>query len=160
MTVLTDTEKLLLAAQQACERSDVMQMLGTADELLRRDQADVDAMFIAGTAFLKAEQYGIAVLTLNAARCATQDPKKLGAIWNNIGCSLQDYQPAEAYRAFRKCLEYGDAPAPTYDNLCNVASQTGRHAEALEWAAKSHGFDTSYNQTFALMHLGRWAEAW
>ena len=42
---------------------------------------------------------------LNAARCATTDAHKLGAIWNNIACALQEYQPMEAYKAFRKSLE-------------------------------------------------------
>jgi hypothetical protein len=49
--------------------------------------------------------------------------------------------------------------------LTNVASQLGRHAEALEyWEAhqKKHGFDKhgASNAAFALLHMGRWAEAW
>jgi tetratricopeptide (TPR) repeat protein len=160
MSVLSDTEKLLLEAQQSCERGDIHRMLVAADELLRREPDNVDAMFIAGTAFLKAEQYGMAVLTLNAARCATKDPVKLGPIWNNIGCALQEYQPHESYRAFRKSLDYGTPPPATYDNLCNVASTIGRHAEAMDWADRSDHVDPSYNKSFALMHLGRWAEAW
>jgi predicted Zn-dependent protease len=132
MSVLSDTEKLLLEAQQSCERGDIHRMLVAADELLRREPDNVDAMFIAGTAFLKAEQYGMAALTLNAARCATKDPVKLGPIWNNIGCALQEYQPHESYRAFRKSLDYGTPPPATYDNLCNVASTIGRHAEAMD----------------------------
>lgn len=160
MTILTETDKLRLEAQRASERADVMRMLSASDELLRRDSADVDAMFIAGTAFLQAGQEGMAALVLNAARCATKDPVKLGPIWNNIGCALQEYQPEEAYKAMKKSLEYGKPPGGTYDNLCNVASQIGRHAEALDWADKSRTMDPSYNRSFALMHLGRWSEAW
>jgi hypothetical protein len=157
---MNETDRLRLEAQRACEAEDVMRMLSASDELLRRDSNDVDAMFIAGTAFLKAGQEGMATILLNAARCATKEPIKLGAIWNNIGCALQEYQPAEAYAAFKRSLAYGAAPGSTYDNLCNVSSQIGKHEEALMWADKSKAIDPSYNRSFALMHLGRWAEAW
>ena len=157
---MTETAKLHIEAQRACEAGDIMKMVSASDELLRRDPANVDAMFIAGTAFLNAGQEGLAALVLNAARCATKDPAKLGAIWNNIGCALQEYQPEEAYRAFKKSLEYGSPPEGTYDNLCNVASSIGRHAEALEWADRSVSINPAYNRSFALMNLGRWAEAW
>ena len=157
---MTETAKLHIEAQRACEAGDIMKMVSASDELLRRDPANVDAMFIAGTAFLNAGQEGLAALVLNAARCATKDPNKLGAIWNNIGCALQEYQPEEAYRAFKKSLEYGSPPEGTYDNLCNVASSIGRHAEALEWADRSVSINPAYNRSFALMNLGRWAEAW
>ncbi len=157
---MTETAKLHIEAQRACEAGDIMKMVSASDELLRRDPANVDAMFIAGTAFLNAGQEGLAALVLNAARCATKDPNKLGAIWNNIGCALQEYQPEEAYRAFKKSLEYGSPPEGTYDNLCNVASAIGRHAEALEWADRSVSINPAYNRSFALMNLGRWAEAW
>lgn len=161
MTHKTETEKLVDLCRRACERRDTMQMLTTADEILRRDPANVDAMFVAGTAMLHGSQEGLAVLVLNAARCATKDPVKLGAIWNNIGFGLQNYQPEEAYRAFKEALKFGDAPSGMYDNLCNVASQIGRHAEALDWADKAgKSWDTSHNRAFALLHLGRWDEAW
>lgn len=137
-----------------------MRMLTCTDELLKRDSADGEAMFIAGTAFLQAGQEGIAALVLNAARCATSDAKALGATWNNIGCALQEYQPEEAYKAYLKALRYGHDEEHIYDNLCNVASQIGRHAEALEWAEKAREGLTAYNRSFALMHLGRWGEAW
>ena len=157
--MMSETDKLLIEAQRASERRDTMRMLTAADELLRRDPNCVDAMFIAGTAMLIAGHEGTAALVLNAARCATKDPGKLGPIWDNLGCALQEYQPEEAYRAFRKSLEYG-AGIATHDNLCAVSSTLGRHAEALEWAEKSDAFDPSHNRSFALMHLGRWAEAW
>lgn len=152
-------DRLLEEAQRASEAGDVLRAMTAADELLRRDPANVDAMFIAGTAMLIGGQEGIAALALNAARCATKDPTKLGPIWDNIGCSLQEYQPEEAYRAFLKALEYGEGRG-TFDNLCNVSSTIGRHEEALEWAEKSTRMDPSHNRSFALMHLGRWAEGW
>jgi hypothetical protein len=157
---MNENQKLMIEAQRACERMDVMKMLSASDELLRREPNNVDAMFIAGTALQHAGQEGLGLIVRNAARSATTDAHKLGAIWNNIACALQEYQPAEAYKAFRKSLEYGDPPPSVYDNLCNVASQIGRHAEALDWASKSTTLDPSYNKSFALMHLGRWAEAW
>lgn len=161
MKYRTENEKLLEFCQRACERRDTQQMLTSADELLRRDPANVDAMFVAGTAMLHGGQEGLAALILNAARCATKDPMKLGAIWNNIGFALQSYQPEESYRAFKKALDYGDAPPGMYDNLCNVASQIGRHSEAMDWAERAGAaWDTSHNRSFALLHLGRWAEAW
>ena len=161
MTIKTENEKLVEYMQRACEQRDTMKMLTSADELLRREPSNVDAMFVAGTAFLHGGQEGLAALTLNAARCATKDPVKLGAIWSNIGVALHNYQPAEAYRAFKEALKYGEAPPSMYDNLCNVASQIGRHAEALEWSDKAKdGWDSTHNRAFALLHLGRWEEAW
>ena len=155
-----ETEKLRLEARQASERRDTIKALTAADELLRRDPNDVDGMFILGTALMTNGHEGTAALVLNAARCATKDPEKLGPIWNNLGYALHEYQPAEAYRAFTESLKYGEAPAFTYDNLCSVCTKLGRHAEALEWSDKAHGFDVSYNRSFALLHLGRWEEGW
>lgn len=157
-----ETAKLHREAQLASERSDALTMLTAADELLRRDSANVDAMFIAGTAMLLAGHEGTGAIMLNAARCATSDPVKLGPIWDNIGCALQAYQPEDAYKAFKKALEYGEGRG-TYDNLCNVASTIGLHEEALEWADRAvniSNVDSSHNRSFALMHLGRWREAW
>lgn len=155
-----ETQKLREESRKATAKADVMRMLTTSDELLKRDPSDAEAMFVAGTAFLQAGQEGIACLVLNAARCAATEKVALGATWNNIGCALQEYQPEEAYRAFLKAIEYGHNEEHIYDNLCNVASQIGRHAEALEFAAKGRDALTAYNRSFALMHLGRWGEAW
>src|SRR5690349_15026656 len=87
----TETEKLVELMQQASERRDLPQMLITADEVLRREPANVDAMYVAGTALMLSSQEGLGALILNAGRCATQDPIKLGAIWNNLGWCLQKY---------------------------------------------------------------------
>ena len=154
-----ETEKLHAEAQRASETGDTLRALTAADELLKRDPDNVDAMFIAGTAMLLSAKEGIGALILNAARCATKDPVKLGPIWDNIGCALQEYQPDKAYLAFKEALKYGEGRG-TYDNLCNVASQIGRHAEALEYSAKVDKVNPAHNRSFALMHLGRWAEGW
>jgi len=156
---MSETEKLQLEAQRASEQGDTLRALTAADELLKRDPNNVDAMFIAGTAMLLSAKEGVGALILNAARCATKDPVKLGPIWDNIGCALQEYQPDKAYVAFKKALEYGEGRG-TYDNLCNVASQIGRHAEALEFSDKVDKVNPAHNRSFALMHLGRWAEGW
>ena len=156
----TETQKLVEMMQHASERRDTQGMITTADEVLRREPNNVDAMFVAGTAFMLSSHEGIAHMLLNAARCATKDPVKLGSIWNNLGFALQKYQPDEAYRCFKECLKYGDAPAGTYDNLCATASEVGRHAEALDWADKAVGWPVHHNRAFALLHLGRWEEAW
>ena len=155
----SETEKLQLEAQRASETGDTLRALTAADELLKRDPNNVDAMFIAGTAMLLSAKEGIGALILNAARCATKDPVKLGPIWDNIGCALQEYQPDKAYLAFKEALKYGEGRG-TYDNLCNVASQIGRHAEALEFSDKVDKVNPAHNRSFALMHLGRWAEGW
>lgn len=155
----SETAKLHLEAQRASEAGDVLRAMTAADELLRRDPNNVDAMFIAGTALLLSSKEGLGALVLNAARCATKDPVKLGPIWDNIGCALQEYQPEKAYLAFKEALKYGEGRG-TYDNLCNVASQIGRHAEALEFSDKVDKVNPAHNRSFALMHLGRWAEGW
>lgn len=162
MSVLSESEKLLLEGQRAIEANDMMRVLTVSDELLKRDLGHVDAMFNAGTAMLMSGHEGLAIVVLNTARCATQDPAKLGPIYDNLGCALQDYQPDEAYKMFKKALEFG-AGRGTYDNLVNVCTQIGRYAEALDWAKASldtGGMDPSHNLSFALFHLGRWAEGW
>lgn len=156
----SETEKLLLEAQQASERKDTMRALTASDELLRRDPSNVDAMFIAGTAFMTNGHEGFASILLNAARCATKDPIKLGPIWNNLGYAMQEYQPAEGYRCFKESLKYGAAPGFTYDNLCSVSHKLGKHEEALQWASQAVNVDTSYNRAFPLLSLGRWREGW
>lgn len=156
---MSEFDKLVAFAQRASEQGDTLNAMTGADEILRRDPAHVDAMFIAGTALLMSGKEGLAALVLNSARCATKDPAKLGPIWDNIGCALHEYQPEEAYKAFRKALEYGEGRG-TYDNLCNLATTLGKHEEALEWADKSTQLSPAHNRSFALMHLGRWAEGW
>lgn len=156
---MSEFDKLLVQAQRASEQGDSLRALTACDELLRRDPACVDAMFIGGTAMLLSGHEGMGALILNSARAYTKDPTKLGPIWDNIGCALQEYQPEEAYKAFKKALEYGEGRG-TYDNLCNVASQIGRHEEALEYSAKCSQVNPAHNRSFALMHLGRWAEGW
>jgi len=156
---MSETDKLHLEAQRAMEQGDTLKALTAADELLRRDPSNVDAMFIVGTSMLLGGHEGSAVVVLNAARAHTKDPAKLGPIWDNIGCALQEYQPEEAYKAFLKALEYGEGRG-TYDNLCNVASQIGKHEEALAYSDKVQSVNPAHNRSFALMHLGRWAEGW
>jgi tetratricopeptide (TPR) repeat protein len=157
----TETEKLIREMQVASERGDIMRVLTSSDEVLRRDPNNVDAMFAAGSAFMTNGHEGVASVLLNAARCATKDPGKLGAIWNNLGYALQDYQPEEGYRAFIESLKHGGAPAYAYDNLCSICTKLGRYAEALDWSDKAAaGHDVSYNRSFALLALGRWDEAW
>lgn len=164
MPYLGDTpEGLLLDAQRASERGDWGRVIAATDEMLKRDPADVDALFLAGVAFLKCQNEGIALQMFNTARQATNKPVVLSAVWNNIGCCLLDYDPAGAYEALKESLKYGEPQRSVYDNLCNVASQIGRHAEALDFADQSiliGGADPSYNKSFALFHLGRWQEAW
>lgn len=155
-----ELDKVIREAQLAAERKDTMRSLTAADEILRRDPSNVDAMFIAGTALMTNGHEGLAGLILNAARCATKDAIKLGPIWNNLGYALQEYQPAEAYRAFKESLKYGDAPGFTYDNLVSVCTKLGRPLEAMQWADKAPNFDSAYNRSFALLHLGKWKEAW
>lgn len=156
---MSETDKLRRQAQLASEQGDTLRALTSADELLKRDSSDVDAMFIAGTAMILSGHEGTGLVLLNAARCATKDPVRLGPIWDNIGCALQEYQPEEAYKAFLKALEYGEGRG-TLDNLCNVASQIGKHEEALAYSERVTHVDPSHNRSFALMHLGRWAEGW
>lgn len=157
-----EIERLIETAQRAIEAGDWGRVIVACDEVLRREPAQEDALFLAGTAFLSGANPGLALQMFNTARQATKHPAKLAAIWNNIGACLQDNHPTEAYKALKQALSYGE-PRETYDNLCNVASQIGRHAEALEWADKSEQEarkDASYNRSFALFSLGRWKEAW
>lgn len=155
----TEDEKLMRECHRALEMGDNIRALTAADELLLRNPENDAALFAAGTALLRGDQKGVALQLLNAARALTKDDeRKLGVIWNNIGYCLQGYHPDKAYVALKKALEYGYNEM-SYDNLCNVASRIGRHAEALDWADRS-GRDASYNRSFALFALGRWKEAW
>lgn len=160
---MSETEQLLERAKRASASGDALTALSSADELLRREPDNSLAMFIAGTALLNSSYQGLAALVLNAARCAADkaDKHQLSMIWLNIGCALQEYHPAEAYRAFRRSVEM-EPSQEAYDNLANVSSAIGRHAEALEWSGmvESDFINPAHNRSFALMHLGRWAEAW
>ena len=161
MKAETETEKAHSRGATRLERRDVMRALTAADELLRRDPNNVDAMFIAGSAFMTNGHEGVATILLNAARCATKDPVKLGPIWNNLGYAPKITSPRKAIGHSRRRLKHGDAPAYTFDNLCSVCTKLGRHSEALGGRTKAAaGFDVSYNRSFALLHLGRWEEAW
>ena len=157
---LNEEEKLLLEAQHALNAGDNIKALTCADELLMRNPENDAALFIAGTALLRGDQKGVAVQLLNACRSMTKgDIKRQGVLWNNIAYCLQGYHPDRAYVALKEAIKCG-YDEMSYDNLCNVASQLGRHAEALDWAAKSHAHDPSYNRSFPLFALGRWTEAW
>ena len=163
----TEDEKLLRECQMALERGDNFRALTAADESLIRDPDGDAAMFAAGTALLRADQKGLALMMLNAARSAmaksmrpgfNEDRHKMGVIWNNIAYCVQQHHPEMAYKALLKAIEYG-YDGLSYDNLCNIASTLGRHTEALDWAEKA-GDGAYYNRAFALLHLGRWREAW
>lgn len=159
---MNETERLLYEAKRACDREDWGFVIQSTDEVLKRRPDCDDALFLAGLAFMKCGNEGMAVQMFNTARAATTVPGKLAAIWNNLGCCLKDYQHEDAYKAFLKALSYGGTEE-TFYNLTTTASQIGRHSEALEWAAKSQekfGRDASHNAAFALFALGRWAEAW
>lgn len=158
---MNENDRLLLEAQRASERGDMGRVIAATDELLKREPDNVDALFLAGIAFMKSGNEGHALQMFNVARAGTKVPHKLAAIWNNIGGCLKDYQPLDAYKAFQKALTFGE-PKEVYFNLTLAASQLGRHAEALEWADKSDaiGFGADYNRSFALFALGRWKEAW
>jgi hypothetical protein len=158
---VSESEALLERAKRASIRGDALEALTASDELLRREPDNSIAMFIAGTALLNSSHQGLAAIVLNASRCAADknDAHQQSMIWLNIGCALQEYQPEEAYRAFRKSVEF-EATSEAYDNLANVSSAIGRHAEALEWSNLVEGINPAHNRSFALMHLGRWGEAW
>lgn len=158
---MSESAKLLERAKRASVAGDALTALSASDELLRREPDNSLAMFIAGTALLNSSHQGLAAVVLNAARCAAarDDSHQQAMIWLNIGCALQEYQPEEAYRAFRRSVDLGPS-VEAYDNLANVSSAIGRHAEALEWSNMVEGLNPAHNRSFALMHLGRWSEAW
>lgn len=159
---MTEFDKLLVTAKRAIEAGDHGRALAAADEAILRDEESAIAYFIAGLSLLQTQQPGLALPYFQ--KCVSLDPNRPQG-WNNLGCCYQERNPEKAYRAFKKAHALEADNIDALSNLVSSASATGRHKEAVEWAdvcltyAPDHP-DATYNASFALLHIGRWKEAW
>ena len=154
-------EKLIKLAAEALELDDRPAMLRAADSILARDPIQPEGLYIAGMAFFRMENRGLATVLLNAA---SQVRPEQAAIWNNLGCALQDWHPKEALKMLHKALDVEPGFRPAMQNVVSVLSQTGQWDEAARLAddylkAYPGDPDVTYNSALVLMQLGRWKEA-
>lgn len=155
-------DRLLLEAHRAATSDRWGEVMAAADEVLKNEPARVEAMFLAGAALRKAGQEGAALAILTLA--SKLEPNR-SAIWQQMAVCLHERNPEQAYRAALKAQKLKPDDLDTLSILCNVASTIGRHAEALEWAARAEAKygvvgEVCHNKSFALFALGRWKEAW
>lgn len=159
------TDRLLVEAQRAAVRGDWGAVAAAADEAVLNDPTRAEAMYLVGQALRNAGSEGAALSILTLA--SKLEPKR-PAIWLALGQCMQERHPKEAYQLALKAMTLNPSAgieADALSLLCNVSSVLGRHAEALDWAAK---FEAKYavhpevchNKSFALFALGRWAEGW
>lgn len=158
-------DRLLIEAQRAAQRDDWAGVGAAADEVLKNDPARPEAMYLVAQALRKSGNDGAALAILTLA--SKLEPKR-AAIWLAMGQCLQERNPAEAYEAARRALsgaQGGAIEADALSLLCNVSSQLGRNAEALEYAERFEAKfgvagEVCHNKSFALFAMGRWKEAW
>lgn len=159
---LSEEDKVLLEAKRAFELGDMNGTLVAADEVLNRNPKQHEALFLAAGVFMRSEQYGLAAQLLNVA---TQLHPEQYAIWHNLAVCVGDRHPEEAYELACKANALNPGAAECLITLSNLASQIGRPAQALNWVGAyveqyGHGPEIANNASFALFHLGRWAEGW
>lgn len=158
----TDNDRLLLEAHRATRRGDWANAAALADECLKNDPANNEALFIVATCLSKLGNKGAALQFFNLLTKVRPD---LHAVWHNLGGCLLERHPKDAYRAFIKANELKADDEDTLASLANVASMIGRNAEAIEWADRALRLygdapEASHNKSFALFALGRWEEGW
>lgn len=156
------SEELLKLAFEAMELDDRNSMLKAADALLARDPVQPEGLYVAGMAFFRMEQRGLASVFLNAASQVKPDQ---APIWNNLACAMQDWHPKQALRLLDKALEVKPGMAPALSNKVSVLSQLGKWEESIAIADEylkqiPDDPDVTYNSALVLMQLGRWKEAW
>jgi len=135
--------------------------LATADEIIQTDPLNADAMYIAGTALLRMQQKGLAAVLLNAA---SQIKPEQGAIWNNLGCALQEWHPKDAVAVFSAALEREPGHVEARKNLAAVLGRIGRREEAIALNMELRGErpddpDIPYNLALDLLHTSDWDAA-
>lgn len=136
--------------------------LSLANDILEADPVNPDAMYIAGTALLRMKQHGIATIMLNTASQLKPDQ---AAIWNNLGCALQEWRPRDAVAVFAEALARDPKHREAKKNLAAVLGRVGRRAEAIQinrelWADDPDDHDVPYNLALDLLHTPDWKTAW
>ncbi|WP_287994330.1 tetratricopeptide repeat protein [Acidiphilium sp.] len=136
--------------------------LSLANDLLEVNPVNPEAMYIAATALMRMKQNGLAVLLYNAA---SQLKPEEAAIWNNLGCALQEWHPKDAVAVFAEALERSPGHLEASKNLAAVLGRTGRRAEAIAlgrelWNAHPGDEDIPYNLALDLLHTDDWPAAW
>ena len=136
--------------------------LSLANDVIEVNPLDPHAMYIAGTALSRMKQNGLATILLNAASQLKPDEP---AIWNNLGCALQEWHPKDAVAVFARALEANPDHLEAKKNLAAVLGRVGRRAEAIElgrqmWNDHPNDEDIPYNLALDLLHTPDWKSAW
>lgn len=154
-------EDAALALRRHTKQGDA-DALALANDLIEVDPLNADAMYIAGTALLRMKQHGLATLILNSA---SQLKPEQAAIWNNLGCALQEWRPHDAVAVFSEALTHDPTLVDARKNLAAVLGRIGRRDEAIEinkalWTERPKDFDIPYNLALDLLHTPDWKAAW
>src|SRR5690242_5092222 len=158
----TQIQELRLACRTAMLGDDAGAKIRAGDALLAVDPANVQGLVCAASGFQGLETFGIAAMLLGAA--SKQRPE-LGEIWNNLGCALQEYHPADALSCFEKAMRAApDLPDPVRNTVATL-SALGRWRDAIavgeSFLAENPGDgETHHNLGLACLQVGRWADAW
>ena len=136
---------------------------GVAQELLRQDPDDAEALYILGNLHAKAEQYGSALLFFR--RVVELKPGNPLAM-NNLGLSLEGLgRPREARRWFERAHAKKQNDPRFACNISTACLSDGDVKGAEEWAAKAIAMQPDMREAhtargFALLAMGRFGEGW
>ena len=135
--------------------------LALSNDLLERDPMNGDAMFLAGTALHRMKQNGLSALILNAA---SQLRPEQAAVWNNLGCALQEWRPKDAVAVFSEALDREPDNIEARKNLAAVLGRIGRRDEAIALGKQLRkdmpdDLDVPYNLALDLLHTADWDAA-
>lgn len=162
MEQMSPMEAMIVRAAAAMDANDTAAMLNITDDVLARDPVNPEGLFIAGMAFFRMKNHGLATVLLNAA--SQVKPGEPG-LWNNLGCVLEHWHPNDALACMERALDLTPGYAPALKNTVGVLMHLGRWQEALDLAEQylaqvPDDRDTEYHSALVLMQLGRWKEAW
>ncbi len=136
--------------------------LDLSNLLIERDPSNAEALYIAGMALQRMQQNGLSAILLNAAAQGRPDQP---AIWNNLGCALQEWRPKDAIAVFGQALDLKPDFLEARKNVAACLNRVGRRSEAIELARALRDEnpddpDIPYNLALDLFHTPDWAEAW
>ena len=126
------------------------------------DATAQQALFMAGYIMMQAERYGLAYNLYR--RCAELNPG-ISEVWSNMGMCLEEKDPEEAKRCFRKAYELNPDNHSAYANEGLMCLQTGEPERCIELSERALRLDPSlrsatHNLGLAKLMLREWDEGW
>ena len=157
------SENKALIAAQMFNAGDYEGAHALAQNLLRENPDDPDALFVVATCAAKADEYGTAIPLLR--RAAELKPTQ-AEIWNNLGMAYEGVNRHEdGLKAFQRAHKIR-ANNPIY--LANMGQShlaMGKPQTAIEWCDKALHFDplmkgALVTKGFAMLSQGHWSDGW